>query len=253
MKWLTLIYILIANTAFAIVDGEIITTNDYRQSVALVFNKEIYCSGTLIGLRVVATAAHCINLGAKAFKVPVEDFKKQTWIYIGETDNASDLPMISPQFKSSRIVIHPINDSIYSDIALVELAEDVDLKKWSINPAAIAIPTKDLLGKNLIHVGYGQITMNGVKGNKAVMQLPLKQLNGWNGLGVGEANVKGPSACHGDSGGSAYMADKTGKLKFVGIEYALGSNNCGQTDTFFVPLTESIIEWMKSINRSLFF
>lgn len=257
---LTLLLLLniFSQASFAIVDGEPITDHSFRQSVALVFKKdpkdsvgEIYCSGTLIGPRVVITAAHCISSGAKAMKVSVETFKNQTWIYLGETEGASDLPMITPQFKNTKVIVHPINDSIYSDIALIELSEDVDLKKWNIDPVSLSIPTKDLLGKELIHVGYGQITNNGVKGNKALLRLPLKELNGYNGLGVGEMRVKGPSACHGDSGGSAYMNVK-GSLKFVGVEYAVSNHPCGESSTMFVPLTENILTWIKSLNRPLF-
>lgn len=260
MKIIVLLFLsLLPQLCLAIIDGELIADNSYRQSVALVFKKdsfqasgEIYCSATLVGPGLVLTAAHCITMGAKAFKVPVEEFKNQTWIYIGETDGANDLPMIVPQFKNSKIILHPINDSIYADVAIIELEENVDLKKWKINPAPVMIPEKRQIGKELTHVGFGQITNNGIKGNKRVMRLPLQQLNGYNGLAIGEIGVKGPGACHGDSGGSAYMKDSQGLERFVGVEYSLSSNTCGQTATYFVPLTAKIIDWIKALNHPLF-
>lgn len=253
------LFLLLSFSSFAIVNGTPIRDSSFRQSVALTFKSdpfddraEIYCSGTLIGPRLVATAAHCIRSGAIAFKVPLEDFIKQTWIYVGETENAPDLPMIVPQHKSARIEIHPRNDSIYSDVAIIELSKDVDLLKLNIRPVPLMIATFEHKGLDLIHVGYGLIVNGGVKGNKALMRLPVRELNGYNGLGVGYMRTESPGACHGDSGGSAYLVDRDGKLKFVGIEYGVSNYPCGNSATYFVPLTEKILTWIRTFNLALF-
>lgn len=251
--------ILLTNFSFAIVDGHIIEDKSFRQSVALAFKSdpfdhraEIYCSATLVGPRVVATAAHCFRSGANAFKVSLQDFMKETWIFFGETHSERDLPMITPQFKAVRVELHPLTGAISSDVALIELSGDIDLVKWGISPAPLMIPTHEQKGLELFHVGYGQIVNGGVKGTKAFMNLPFRELNGYNGLGVGQPRTAGPSACHGDSGGSAYLRDRDGQMKFVGIEYSISNHPCGMSATYFVPITAKIIEWMKTFNRPLF-
>lgn len=253
------VFLLLPILSYSIVDGEIISSHQFRQSVALTFKKdnfdskgEIYCSGTLIGPRVVITAAHCFTSGAKSMKVSLEEFKKKTWIFLGETNTEDDLPMVEAQFQSANVILHPINDSIYSDVALIELKEDINLEKWQIKAIALSLPSKAIIGKELIHVGYGQITNNGLKGVKALMQLPIKEFNGYNGIGVGERFSKGPSACHGDSGGSAYLVMNSSEYRFVGVEYSVSNHPCGESATYFVPLTQKIIDWAVSLGRPLF-
>ena len=253
------IVLLVCECSFAIVGGRTITDGSYRQSVALVFKKsesqptgEVYCSGTLIGPRVVITAAHCLRIGAQFFQVALGEFQKKTWIYIGDSPDESSKPLAVPQFPTVRAIFFPQSDWVMGDIALLELAEDVDLTAFNIQPAPVTLADDRMMGRELTHVGFGVTEEKGAKGTKAAMTLPLQRWNGYNGLGVGEPRESGPSACHGDSGGSAYILDEDGATKFIGVEYSISNYPCGKSATYFIPISTRLLQWIKDAGLPIF-
>lgn len=259
MKLFLVLALLFPLSALAIVGGERIDDGRFLQSVALAYkaspsqpDSEIYCSGTLIGPGVVLTAAHCLSSGAKAFGLTKDEFIRRTWIYVGDSPAENIKPRALAQYEVLSAMIHPASDAISSDVAMLILKTPVDIQKWGLTPAPLTIAERSMIGRELIHVGFGMTENNGSKGTKSLFAAPLRALNGYNGLEVGEMFKSGPGACNGDSGGSAYLHDVDGVIKFIGVENAISNRPCGNAATYFVPVTDRMLQWIRSAKLPLF-
>lgn len=259
MKYLlSLLCLLHLSPVFAIVGGMPIQDGSFKQSVALAYRPtpttlygEIYCSATMIGPKIAITAAHCLKSGAIAFKTPLEDFIKNTWIYFGEPVVA-DLPLAIPQHTVEKVIFFPVSNALFSDLAIVVLKGSIPAESIGEPLATVAIADHTMIGKNLIHVGFGISEVGGPKGLKAALELPIVHINLYNGMRVGQPHTEGPSACNGDSGGSAYFITEEGQLKLIGVEQSISNHPCGKSATYFIPFFDRIIEWILEQGYSLY-
>jgi hypothetical protein len=168
------------------------------------------CTGTLIGPRIVLTAAHCVHGNSP----------EDVTVLFGES-------ALNSQSRSvSDVAWHTDYDSrnLVNDIALVRLAEDppVGIEPIPFLPHAIGI-TMDDIGVRLEFVGFG-VTETGSSGTKMTMFNDLHWLC-YSGGGCDQYNpahmnmfcqdqsIRG--VCSGDSGGP-------GLILRSGIEYVAG-------------------------------
>ena len=97
------------------------------------------CGGTLIGARHVITAAHCTD-GNEA---------RSMWVLLGDTNIGANYDGQGRTINVERKIEHPGYDSnsVDNDIAILVLAEDVDLRSSPfIKPACLPQAEYDFTG-----------------------------------------------------------------------------------------------------------
>ena len=164
----------------------------------------------------------------------MEDFEIRLGEHQRDTINET---LITKNFNVERIVLHPDyrTPSVYSnDIALVRLAEDVDLSLYT--PACLPHSDQDYTGQLATLAGWGR-TEDGGAANI------LQELEGLELLSDDQcresygslispdmlcAGVLGRNACNGDSGGPLVVGQQDGIFTLAGV-VSWGGSNCAQT------------------------
>jgi hypothetical protein len=184
-----------ASTASAIVGGSVTTTQ--AAVVALLSNGAPYCTGTLIGPRLVVTAAHCLD-GITPDAIAVGD----------ATGTAARAQVANTRIDPG---FDPV--SLVNDIGIVLLSADAP-----VPPVAPLAPEQDTLttGTSLLLVGFGRTSadaaVDGLERDGAIT------------CGALTATTVGYSgavhACEGDSGGPALVT-------VSGVEYVAAVTSSG--------------------------
>lgn len=183
-----------------LIGGSVVTAEEYP-GVFYTRQGNSRCTGTLIGDRVVASAAHCVANGGSLSLT----YKGKT--YSGKCTHA-------PEYRGNST----------ADWALCLLTEAVpDTIAESINIDA----TRLAVGKSLVLMGYGCTQSGGSGGNDGKLRTgsaPITRLPQGTNYDI---VTKGRSAlCFGDSGGPSFVVDTES-----GRRYQTGINSRGDIST----------------------
>jgi len=180
----------------ALVNG---TTDHGHESVGALLTNGGMCTATLVGLRTVLTAAHCIQPGQKHRFVVANSY----W----QAESAQRHPSYAP----------PSTDN---DLGLVLLKQAPPVKYSSIST------TPPTVGQALTLVGYGATSQSGTgSGTKRVGYNKVSYLSGQR-IMISGSSGSNANLCFGDSGGPTF-AEINGHTVQVGVHSTI-AGTCGQ-------------------------
>lgn len=224
-----------APPASAIVAGQPTRVSAVPWIVQLHDGNGQFCTGSLIGPRVVLTAAHCL-VGAQRVRVVVG---RQRTSGAGGTTYRAVRRAYDPRFRSSRSAGRVVG----SDVGLLELSRPVD----GVAPVGLAGPEQAPLraGASFTVSGWGvtndrrRTLRSGRSRTLRSAVVPLRpkrfcdrrlQSDTSGVLCVGRLRRPVAGSCFGDSGGPLQLSTPTGIL-VVGV-VSSGGSRCGVEPTF---------------------
>lgn len=144
------------------------------------------CTATIVGPRVIITAAHCTGNGATA-----------KFTYKGTSYSA----------KMTRSPLYPAKDH---DISVGVVASEITgAVPHQIGGAAAT-------GTEITLLGYGCINVGGGGGNDGILRIGKSVITGFSGYDMVSRTPGGAALCYGDSGGPAFVGTE-GNYKLLGI------------------------------------
>lgn len=170
----------------ALINGVPVADGEFEEVVRIRIDNA-GCTATIVGPRVILTAAHCGETGKEAkFTFDGEDYTAQI----------------------TQSPLYPTKDL---DISVGIVDKDI----LGATPASVG--GKAVIGKELTILGYGCTQTDGTGGNDGVLRIGQAKIVGWAGTyDVVSRTPGGAALCFGDSGGPAFLED-SGKFELLGI------------------------------------
>ncbi|MBX3009976.1 MAG: serine protease [Caldilineaceae bacterium] len=240
-----------ADVQAAVVGGTAATPGEYPWQAMLMHKGSFYCGGSLIEMRWVLTAAHCL----------VGYAMKDLQVVLGAHDRTATNEASRQRFSPIRIIVHPSYSpaTLANDIGLIQLdkgatvTRSVDFIRLD-TPTAVNVPASFNLRFQVVTTGWGRLNASGP--TAIILQkvtLPIvpndvcKQTYGaYITDNVICAGLKegGKGSCNGDSGGPLVQGqDLFGKL--IGVTSFGGTQCAGPLSYTVFTRVANYTDWIR--------
>merc|ERR550519_2358125 len=247
-----------------IVGGKETEINEFPWMAALQREGQFFCGGTLVASKWVLSASHCLY---KDQELTIETPANEIEIVLGDHDNTvEDETDITKTIQLDSYIKHPKwneNGDLDSDIAMLKLAEEVDLSVFT--PACLAKTGDIFVGKNAWAYGWGGLNPAATEYPDKLMKVELPIVSdeqcesemrekGWD-ITITEGmlcagGVGGEDSCGGDSGGPLTV-EVDGQHVLVGDTSYGHQDGCAQ-EGFYGVYAETAVyrEWVDATMES---
>jgi len=210
-----------------------------------------YCGATLVSVRWLVTAAHCVREEDRPVDLRVvmgTSKRAKYFYYFFQTDSIDEIH-IHPEYNT---------DSHNYDIALLRLKKIPDVSPGELWPACLpTIQVPSYEGQSATVVGWGRTDGDTRSSAARVLQeldvnvISQEECQSQWGYGKGRVEIGGPkmcfrstgASCHGDSGGGMFIRERNRK-QLVGV-CSYGLADCDNWAPEVYTKVSYVIEWVK--------
>jgi len=207
-----------SNYPLRIVGGTATTIQAYPYQIALLYNGQFICGGTIIEASTILTAAHCIPSTTAS-----------AWSIRAGSTSRSRSDSLTQTRRASRVVVHTqySRSTNANDIAIIKLSQPLTLNAAVAAATLPAAGTEPVVGSQAVATGWGT-TSEGGRTSDTLMTVTLPVVSAATCRSAyGSSRIISSMMCAGVAGKDTCQGDSGGPLAASGTRNLIGVTSFG--------------------------